>query len=1750
MSLAPIISLTGLLPTANAAGDGLNAYYRNDSTDWNDKDLSNPAVTGTCASGKLTNTTVDWSTGSPSGCNADLFSAYYTGYILGPKTGTVNFSGTVDDVLIVRIGSTSVIAKYGAAGSFTGSFAFTSGVVYPIQIFYHENTVGAAIDLKWDASGSAASITSANLGSTPGNLLASQYQTTTCQIGFSSDCPAYSPQEIYNLYGTTTDGNYWIMIGGAPTFQYVLMQRSIDNGGWILSMKGNNTTTYFDYEDTYHWTNSTVENISSIEDPNTYTPARISSSGTGNDGKYESFNGTYAEKIRAVFPEKAAATYGGRYTTNNSYGFMWEEALSSATAHSNSANARSASTCPSLTTATLYTLFSYTRCKFKTPSSSYTAGNSNTTSYDPIGNGLFSSQNQFAWFGTNYTQPSAGGSPNALHDVRFGLAFNENSPNTDEGTNDVTGGIGMTNAASGSRRTGNYYGCCGLNTATNSQFAFEMYVRQADPSLSAPQNLAATAIDSTTVSLSWAAPTSTSPIEYVVQYKPSSGTWTSGVTTVRIIAPSSSPSVIFAGLSYGRSYDYRVYARTLDLTTKLYNTNSSASPASVSLANSFTGTDTAMTFTGSNYLTSSTESPFDVSTGTTFSLSAWVKPNAINSSRIIATKDSQYSIYISNGLFGFNMYGVGSGGGAVGNSITNAPATLNQWQHVELARNGSTLTFYLDGQLVYTDTSLNSGYTITNGSNQFTIGGLASSSQYFSGEIDQVLLSSSDRSGFVQSDMNLYQPSDGNLIAHYDFNEGSGISVFNRLASSTSTTDLTLNSGSNAWTSVESSSINGTYTVVTFTRSYLTSLGGWKAPRESITATVLTVGGGGGGGGAYSPQTSAPGGGGGGGGVYQIPKYTISSASPVTIRIGVGGLGGIKGSSQDGRQGLPGATTTFGLVTAGGGGGGGYKTSGSAFNGLAGLAGGGGGGASNYWYAYDAGTGGTGSNVTINGTVYTGRTGGNGAIYVVGGPNEAGPGGGAGGAAGNGFVGPGITSDVAASGTFVTYGQGGATRGVSGWTFRSTTTTPGWGGDGIYNQDVNGANGADGVVILRYITQTKPIYTAPSTVDTTTAGIKYKFQLISSSYLPLSRSVTWQSSTDTGTSWSVIQTGSSESYTTTTLETMTSGSRYLFRVIVTDSDTAGLSVTDTSTNFYLVINPRNTVTSITGSSNLSQKYGESQTVYFSFAFGTGTRTPSVLSTVNNQNGNITWSNFRTESATVRVGTGLPVGTYYETLTVTDSVTASTSQAIKITIGKADSITVTTTLSSSSVTYTESPANVTVTQTVTGLVNSETGTATTTYTGTTCEYGGSCKIGDVAPGGGYVFYVSATTIDAASGISDGGIYLATAPQTWGGGSIDLNASFGCGGTNISGTSDAVGTGAENTRLINASCATAGIASRLAADSSAEGFTDWFIPSIDELTLIYNNLKVNSLSNLQSLNYWSSTQGSSNLYGKYWWFGSGPASGQTDKNNSAASNMYVRPIRAFSPTALASNTTPTDAGVYRVGSTFAISSPATLSNYQGVESVTATLTINKARQKTITIGQYDAYPGISSYPLNVYGGSGPGTLTRTLVSAGTAGCSLASSFILTATTVGSCTVKAEKAGTRNYIVESTTATIYWINFATNYATQTLGGNHAIPLNGGNQIVVRTETLTASAFSNTSGGAITSASVGTTIRINSTGFAGLTPSNLSVTFKPYEDAVITAVTSTYVEVVIPTGATTGVIIVDSPRGVVYTQSFTISP
>ncbi|MCX6444720.1 MAG: hypothetical protein NTY85_04205 [Actinobacteria bacterium] len=1164
-------------------------------------------------------------------------------------------------------------------------------------------------------------------------------------------------------------------------------------------------------------------------------------------------------------------------------------------------------------------------------------------------------------------------------------------------------------------------------------------------------------------------------------------------------------------------------------------------------------TDTALTLSTGKYAWAPDSSELDVTSAIT--LEAWVYQTATISGtwNMVMNKENSYELGTIGTTWYFGLQGSGEWAGV----NTGISTQLNEWQHVALTRasGSSTAKFYINGQLVWTGTADGASTgNLTNSSQPFTIGGRSSDGVNFSapfvGNVDEVRVFRSERSlAQIVSDMHTYGPTDtSNLILYYDFNEGTGTKLYNRASGTTSASDLTI-VGSPSWVENATASTFQAYTMRTFTRSYLTSSGGWKVPGGVTQATAIVVGGGGGGG-KGNTGTSEPAGAGGGGGVTYLPTISLTPNSVTSIKVGQGGLGALSQANDAQLRSGQSSTINYGssATALGGGAGGsfgsGYTPGGSGVGDATVATGGGSSG-----HAYSGG-GCSGFNAA-GGITSSGNNGGRGAW------GWGGAGGGARGAATNGSCGnepgtpgPGFVDPT----TSIEYGRGGYSIywGASNASQFGQANT-GFGGNVAYNTGQasgNGYNGTSGIIIIRWITASAPIFTGPR-FDTLTAGLTETFTVSGSATSPLTRNFRWQVSTDTGTSWANATTGTgltSANYITPTLETTTSGIRYQYRVVVTDSDTAGLFIVDTSTAVYLMINPRNTITSSTGSAIFTQKYGDTRTAVFTFAFGTGPRTASVLSTVNNQNGRIAWSNLNSDSATVRVGTALPIGTYYETLTVTDSVTAFTSQGLRITVSKADTITVTTTLSTSSVTYTESPANVTVTQTVTGLVNSETATVTTTYVGNSCEYGGTCAIGNVAPGGGYVFYVSPTVINVATGISSGGIYLATAPRTWGGTAADPNATWGCSGTNISGTSSDVGSGAENTRLINAGCATAGIASRLAADSTAEDFTDWFVPSIGELNLIYSNLKVNSLSNLDGTGYWSSTQNATNptTSGVSQDFSMG-ASGQTNKGN----NPSVRPIRAFSPTALSSNTIPTDAGVYRVGSTFTISSSATLNNYQGVESVTATLTINKARQRALSIGQYESYPNISSFPINVYGGSGPGTLTRTLVSAGTANCTLGSNAIITATNIGTCTIRAEKAGTRNYFVESTTAVITWITWSTNYAIQSPGGNHAIPLNGGNQIIVRTETVTASAFSDINGNAISSATAGTTIRINSTGFAGLTPSQITATFRPYEDAVVTAVTSTYVQVVVPSsGAITGVIALDSPRGVAYTPSFTISP
>jgi TolB-like protein len=123
--------------------------------------------------------------------------------------------------------------------------------------------------------------------------------------------------------------------------------------------------------------------------------------------------------------------------------------------------------------------------------------------------------------------------------------------------------------------------------------------------------------------------------------------------------------------------------------------------------------------------------------------------------------------------------------------------------------------------------------------------------------------------------------------------------------------------------------------------------------------------------------------------------------------------------------------------------------------------------------------------------------------------------------------------------------------------------------------------------------------------------------------------------------------------------------------------------------------------------------------------------------------------------------------------------------------------------------------------------------------------GTYKIGDAGPAGGIVFYDKGT-------FSNGWRYLEAAPLE-----TEFNAQWGVMDTNVNGTTTAIGTGKRNTEIIVGQLgisSAAGLCTRL----NFNGFTDWFLPSKDELDLMYKNLKLMGWGGFGNTWYWSSSQ----------------------------------------------------------------------------------------------------------------------------------------------------------------------------------------------------------------------------------------------------------------------------------------------------
>jgi hypothetical protein len=152
------------------------------------------------------------------------------------------------------------------------------------------------------------------------------------------------------------------------------------------------------------------------------------------------------------------------------------------------------------------------------------------------------------------------------------------------------------------------------------------------------------------------------------------------------------------------------------------------------------------------------------------------------------------------------------------------------------------------------------------------------------------------------------------------------------------------------------------------------------------------------------------------------------------------------------------------------------------------------------------------------------------------------------------------------------------------------------------------------------------------------------------------------------------------------------------------------------------------------------------------------------------------------------------------------------------------------------------------------------------------------------GGGIVFWVDET--------GEHGLITTTSNQTagskWHAGSDFTTVAFG----------DGPGAGKSNTTIIiasqgqgNGTMYAARVCNELKITQGGKTYADWYLPSKEELNLMYNNLYLAGLGNFDNVKYWSSTESTNN---SAWYQDFGTGTQWTDYKSTSDA---VRAIRAF-------------------------------------------------------------------------------------------------------------------------------------------------------------------------------------------------------------------------------------------------------------
>jgi len=160
-----------------------------------------------------------------------------------------------------------------------------------------------------------------------------------------------------------------------------------------------------------------------------------------------------------------------------------------------------------------------------------------------------------------------------------------------------------------------------------------------------------------------------------------------------------------------------------------------------------------------------------------------------------------------------------------------------------------------------------------------------------------------------------------------------------------------------------------------------------------------------------------------------------------------------------------------------------------------------------------------------------------------------------------------------------------------------------------------------------------------------------------------------------------------------------------------------------------------------------------------------------------------------------------------------------------------------------------------------------------------------KIGDIGPAGGIIFFDKGKE-------TEGWRYLEAAPESY-----EFTAPWGFSGVAVSGTETGIGYGKTNTEII------VSMTSSERADNAAyrcsmleiNGFNDWFLPSKDELDLMFQALYRRNNDPYSHYRYWSSSVGKDERFNTWRQrFSDGNQSYSGDRRHI---EIFVRAVRAF-------------------------------------------------------------------------------------------------------------------------------------------------------------------------------------------------------------------------------------------------------------